>query len=211
MAIVMEDPNAASEGHGSVSSDDGYLPASPEPEDNDMSEDDDGKTPRRTTRSSKRPIVASPTQEPPARRFKVDDLVGRLSVHLTRMFMWSTQDACGPCKKNHRDCIPVPDKPGVLTCYSCTQLKVGCTPKAMWAEKREREQKAEKAALMEEQRAAQQAKKEAQKAAKRSLDTQFAETSKQKSKKRTVFGKWCCSRIAGFTDNSQMVLTNWLG
>ena len=131
----MEDLNAVSEGHGSVSSDNGYLPASPEPEDNDMSEDDDGKTPRRTMRLSKRPIVASPTQEPPARCFKVDDPVHRLSVHLTQMLMWSTQDACRPCKKNHRDCIPVLDKPGVLACYSCTQLKVGCTPKAKWAEK----------------------------------------------------------------------------
>ena len=57
-----------------------YSSSSRESDDEDMSEKDDGKTPSRVTRSSnpnKRTIIASPTQEPPARRIKVDDPVGR--------------------------------------------------------------------------------------------------------------------------------------
>ena len=93
-------------------------------------------------------------------------------------------------------------------CLACTNQKIKCAPRAKWAEKR---QKAGKVALTDQQRAAQQAEKEAPnlKAAKQTPETLLAGPSKQKEIKRNIFGKcFFCSFFTGFTNISQMILTN---
>ncbi|KAF8262041.1 hypothetical protein EI94DRAFT_1744544 [Lactarius quietus] len=89
-----------------------FAAASPEPEDVDMANDNDGETPRRRTRLSKRSLAMSPGNDAPVKQ---------------RKRVCDPKDACGPCKNKGHECI---DQGGAHTfsCVACSNSKIRCDP-----------------------------------------------------------------------------------
>ncbi|KAF8268728.1 hypothetical protein EI94DRAFT_1800143 [Lactarius quietus] len=95
------------------------APTTPEAEDSDSDEEmDGGKTPRKSTKAGKWPMVMLPgSNDPIPQCAHVED-----------------PKACGLCKDANKTCRPQRGCKTALACRECTRLKVACDPLAGWAE-----------------------------------------------------------------------------